>query len=140
MKGKAIITITVMAIIGFVAVSAWAGPWGGGPRGQMWGGGGPGYCLNDTPEGRQFYDETAELRSELAGKQGEYRAMMHGGNPDPERAGQLQREMSGIQDELRSKVRQYQDETGYTPYAERGGYGPRGGRGGRGGHRMGPCW
>lgn len=139
MKGKAIITIAVMAVIGFAAVSAWAGPWGG-PRGQMWGGGGPGYCLNATPEGRQFYDETAELRSELAGKQGEYRALMYGGNPDPERAGQLQREMSGIQDELRTKARQYQDETGFTPYAGRGGYAPRGGRGGRGGHRMGPCW
>ncbi len=127
MKGNVIITIAVMAVIGFAAVSAWAGPWSG-PRGGMWGGGAPGYCLYADPEGRQPYDETAELRSELAGKQGEYRALMRGGNPDPERAGQLQREMSDIQNELRSKARQYRDETGYTP------------RGGRAGRRMGPCW
>ncbi|MFZ5571878.1 MAG: hypothetical protein ACOZF0_15875 [Thermodesulfobacteriota bacterium] len=58
-----------------------------------------------NPETHQkFLAETAPLREELAAKRGEYRAIMAQEDPDPKRAGELSREMTKLQDQIRLKA------------------------------------
>lgn len=142
MKSKAMTILAVLAVIGLVAGAAWAGPWGG-PRDGYHRGYGPGmsggYCYYGSggPQSQAFLDETADLRKELAGKRGEYQALMAQENPDPKRASQLQQEMEQIREQLRAKARKYDNAPAYG--------GPSGDRGYGGGwaHHRGPrgyCW
>ncbi|MFO7839984.1 MAG: hypothetical protein R6X08_10875, partial [Desulfosalsimonadaceae bacterium] len=75
-----------------------------------------------------FMEETADLRDELAGKRGEYQALMARENPEPERASELQREMSEIREQIRSKAQNYQAYSGNDRYGNRGRHGNSGGR------------
>ncbi|MCF8037405.1 MAG: hypothetical protein K9K62_11075 [Desulfobacteraceae bacterium] len=136
---KALIVLALIATVGFIATAAWAGPRGGGPWGG-WGGDGPGYCANMGPQNQAFMEETADLRDELAGKRGAYQALMARENPDPERASELQREMSQIREQIRSRAQNHQAYSGNDHYGNHG-YGDRG-RGGRGwhGNSGGRCW
>ena len=134
MMRKTMIILALIAGIGLAAGISWAGPWGGGPRGGFHNGygscwqEGAGFSNGTGFPNQKFLDETAPLRSELAGKRGEYQALMRGENPDPAQAGKLQREMAGLRDQIRSKAREY----GVKPY--------QGARHGRGwGGRGGPC-
>lgn len=122
--------MVVITVFGLAAVSAWAGPWGGYMRG-----GGPGYGANTGPQSQAFLDETADLRNELAGKRGEYQALMARENPDPKEAARIQQEMSRIRDQIRNKAEAYQDSSGYGRNDGRG-------YGGRWGHHRGGgyCW
>ncbi|MCF8024675.1 MAG: hypothetical protein K9J79_06605 [Desulfobacteraceae bacterium] len=140
MKKKAMIMLAAIVALGLVAGASWAGPWNGprdgynrgyvhGPNGGYcyYGGDGPG------PGHQGFYEETADLRRELAGKRGEYQALMAQDNPDSNRAAQLQEEMVRLREQIRSKARAYADSSEYERYSNRG-Y-----RGGWGHHR-GMCW
>lgn len=122
------IIMAVVVVLGLAAASAWAGPWGG-----HWGRGGPGYGAG--PESQAFLEETADLRDELAGKRGEYQALMAGQNPDPKEAARLQQEISRIREQIRIKAQSYQDSSAYNRYGDRA-------YGGRGGHHRGGgyCW
>ncbi len=51
--------------------------------------------------------ETASLREELAAKRAEYNALMARDNPDPEQAGQLQKEITELRNKIRSKAQAY---------------------------------
>ncbi|MFP4159104.1 MAG: hypothetical protein ACLFQ9_04710 [Desulfobacterales bacterium] len=115
---KALIVLALIATVGLIATAAWAGPGGGGQRGGW--GGGPGYCANMGPQSQAFMEETADLRDELAGKRGEYQALMARENPDAERASELQREISQIREQIRSKAQNYQAYSGNDRYGDRG--------------------
>lgn len=106
---------------------AWAGPWSGsGHHG--------GYGVNNEA----FFNETADLRSELAGKRGEYQALLAQEKPDPERAAQLRQDIVQLREQIRTKAQAYADTSDYERYDRRG-YGHH--RGGRGHHRGGGyCW
>ncbi|MFP3980097.1 MAG: hypothetical protein ACLFUY_01785 [Desulfobacterales bacterium] len=126
---KALIVLALIATVGLIATAAWAGPRGG------WGGGGSGYCANMGPQNQAFMEETADLRDELAEKRGAYQALMARENPDPERASELQREMSQIREQIRAKAQNYQAYSGNDRYGDRG----HGGHGWHAGPR-GRCW
>ncbi|MFP4668023.1 MAG: hypothetical protein ACLFMN_04420 [Desulfobacterales bacterium] len=134
MKRKAMIVLAAITMFGLLAATAWAGSWDG-PRGR----GGPGYSANAGPQSQAFLEETADLRSELSAKRGEYQALMSRENPDPKKAARVQREMQEIREQIRAKAQTYQDSSEYGRYSDRGGHGGRLGhhRGGRGG---GYCW
>ncbi|MFW6334229.1 MAG: hypothetical protein ACOC0W_03085 [Desulfosalsimonas sp.] len=129
---KALIVLALIATVGLIATAAWAGPKGG------WSGGGPGYCANMGPQSQAFMEETADLRDSLAEKRGAYQALMARENPDPERASELQREMSQIREQIRAKAQNYQAYSGNDRYGDRG----HGGHGGHGWHAgpRGRCW
>ncbi len=136
MMKRAITILTVLAVMGLIAGVAFAGPWGG-ARGGYHNGYGPGghggpcyYGGNAGPEHQAFLEETADLRSELAGKRGAYHALISRENPDPERAAALQQEMSRIREQIRAKARNYE----YKGTSAARGYG-----GGWGHHRGGGC-
>ena len=110
MMKRAITILTVLAVMGLIAGVAFAGPWGG-ARGAYHNGygsgghGGPCYSADNTgPEHQAFLEETADLRSELAGKRGAYHALMRRENPDPERAAALQQEMLKIREQIRARA------------------------------------
>ncbi|MFZ3046308.1 MAG: hypothetical protein WA151_10370, partial [Desulfatirhabdiaceae bacterium] len=77
----------------------WDGYWGGSMGGPMAGSYGGRY--------QEFYDNTAQLRQDLADKQGEYNALMAAPNPDPKRAAELSREIAVLHDQLRAQARSY---------------------------------
>ena len=76
---KTILVIAVVASITLIGTQAfacyWDGYWGGPMGGPMAGAHGTTY--------QGFYDQTSQLRQDLAGKQGEYNALMAKSNPDP---------------------------------------------------------
>lgn len=130
MQKKAMIILAAIAMFGLIAGAAWAGPWGG-----------SGYYNSYGTNNQAFAEETADLRSELAGKRGEYQALMSRDNPDPERAAQLQKEMVQLREQIRTKAQAYADTSEYGRYNGRGyadGWGHH--RGGRGHYRGGGCW
>lgn len=133
------IIIAMLAIIGLVAGATWAGPWGGMRAGyhhgyeQGWQAG-PSYTGNAGADRQAFLEETADLREELAGKRGEYNALMARDNPDPKQAATLQREIVQLREQIRAKAQAYNDSSEYGRYNGRG-YG-----GGWGHHRGGRCW
>lgn len=98
------IALAVLVSIGLIAsqVLAWGGPyWGHGRWGH-----GPGYSANMAPDPayEQFVDETAKLRTDFAGKQAEYRALMAQANPDPKKAATLAREIQELRNQLQAKA------------------------------------
>jgi zinc resistance-associated protein len=120
---KLVITLAVVGVVALVASQALAcGPWG-------WGGWGPrsGYYGASTGGAYQsFLNDTAQLRQELAAKQGEYNALMAQPNPDPKRTAQVSQEIAGLQEQIQSKA-QSSGMAAPGPYA----YGP---------HRGWMCW
>jgi len=117
--------ILIVAVVAFIALFStqafacyWDGYWGGPMGGPM-----AGY-YGDTYQG--FYDQTAQLRQDLAAKQGELNALLAAPNPDPKRASELSREIATLHDQLRSKARVYNlraPNSGYYGRGWMGGYG-----------------
>jgi zinc resistance-associated protein len=119
---KAILIVAAAAFTALIGTQAYACYWDG-----YWGGpmGGPmaGY-QNGNYQG--FYDQTAQLRQDLAAKQGEYNALLATSNPDPKQAAELNREIAVLRDQLTAQARSYA-----LPPANGGYYGRMGGYG---------CW
>lgn len=168
---KKMLTLGGIALmIAALALPAFArGPgWGGGPGGMR--GGGPGYdCPNYGPAGanltdeqrnqlselgRKFSDNTAQLRSQMWAKRGEFQALMSSSSPDAEKAKALQKELSDLQAKMAQERLNYSlEQRKINPDARFGtGYGRGYGRGmgqGRGmgygrhmggGYGPGGCW
>jgi Spy/CpxP family protein refolding chaperone len=171
---KKIATLTaIMALVVALAVPALAQDpgWGRGPYVHA----GPGYCPYYggayggsssalTDEQRQqldqvyqkFFDQTAQLRSQLWAKQSELNVLLSTSNPDPEKAKALQKEISDLRAKMSQErinltleARKISPEAGYGRgwgYGRgfgpmRGGYGPGMGYGMyRGGYGPGSCW
>jgi Spy/CpxP family protein refolding chaperone len=177
---KKIATVAgIMILVVALAIPALAQPpgWGRGRYVQ----GGPGYCpyygaayggwqgnLTDEQRGQldklyqNFFDQTAQLRSQLWAKRSELDVQLNTSKPDPEKAKALQKEISDLQAKMAQerinlaiearKISPEADygrgwgyERGFGPM--RGGYGPgmgygRGMGGGwyRGGYGPGSCW
>ncbi len=161
--------LLVLAMVGFVGFSATSYADGGrgggcpmagagsGPRG--FGGPGSGGDLTDEEiaalqkEHNAFLEQTRELRENLYQKQLELRAELAKQNPDPKKAAELQKEVSGLDGQLDQKRLDQQlkmkkenpklfgrgFEMGMGPGHGRGpGYGMGQGRGACPGG--GPCW
>jgi zinc resistance-associated protein len=110
---RLVMIVGIVLLVGAIAVPVSArGPgWGkGGQKMGSWGSG-PGSCLQYgkeyetlTEEQRtqldkfhqKFYDETAQLRTEIWVKRGELRILMNTSNPDVEKAKTLQKEISDL--------------------------------------------
>jgi zinc resistance-associated protein len=117
---KAILVIAMVASIALIGRQASACYWDGYWSGPM---GGPMAGYNgDNHQG--FYDKTAQLRQDLAAKQGEYNALLATSNPDPKRSAELSREIAVLHDQLRAQARSYNLPAQNTRYYGRtGGYG-----------------
>jgi zinc resistance-associated protein len=105
---------------------------------------------------QKFFDETAQVRSQLLAKKGELNVLMNTSNPDLEKAKALQKEVSDLKAKMaQERINLYAETKKIDPDAQFGrgwgrgkGFGPNGGdRGpgmGRGLHRggpgQGPCW
>ena len=104
---KITIVLVMVVALGFVASQAlaciWDGYYGGPMGGPMMGGYYPGVAPGGSYQ--TFLDETQDLRQEIAAKQGEYNALMAQSNPDPQKAGQIAREIAGIHGQLQAKAR-----------------------------------
>lgn len=116
-----IVAVASIVLIGSQAFACyWDGYWGGHMGGPMNG------FYADTFAGgnyQGFFDNTAQLRQDLAAKQGEYNALMAKSDPDPKRAAELSREIAALHDQLRAQARSYRLPTPPANY----GYGHRGG-------------
>lgn len=89
------------ALIGTQAMACyWDGYWGG-PMGRPMAG------FQGNGNYQDFYEKTASLRQDLAGKQGEYNALMATSTPDPKRAAELNREITTLHDQLSTKARSF---------------------------------
>ncbi len=123
---KSILALAAAATFTLIGTQAIACYWDG-----YWGGpmGGPTAGFKGNGKYNDFYEKTASLRQDLAGKQGEYNALMATLNPDPKRAAELNQEITVLHDQLSAKAR-----SSHLPgpntrhYARMGGYG------------MGGCW
>lgn len=126
---KMILGLVVAASVVFFGFQAFACYWDGywrGPMGVPMGG-----FYDRTMAGgayQEFFDNTAPLRQDLAGKQAEYNVLMAKSNPDPKRAAELSKQITSLHDQLRAKARSYN-----LP-APRGNYGHGSMRG------YGCCW
>ena len=100
---KTMLTLAAISLIMLIGTQAFACYWDG-----YWGGpmGGP---MAGSYDGQYqgFYDNTAQLRQDLAAKQGEYNALLATSNPDPERTAELGREIAVLHDQLRAQARSY---------------------------------
>jgi zinc resistance-associated protein len=95
-----VIAAAFIVLIGTQALACyWDGYWSGPMGGPMAG------VYGDQYQG--FYDKTAQLRQDLAAKQGEYNALLATSNPDSKRAAELSREISVLHDQLRTQARSY---------------------------------
>ncbi|MBB5348574.1 hypothetical protein JWG42_06680 [Desulfoprunum benzoelyticum] len=117
---RTILIVAATALIAFTGTQAFACYWDG-----YWGGpmGGPtaGY-YGDNYQG--FYDQTVQLRQNLAAKQGEYNALLATSNPDPKRTAGLNREIAVLHDQLRAQARSFNLPPANAGYHGRmGGYG-----------------
>jgi zinc resistance-associated protein len=117
---KTILIIAATAFIALIGTQAFACYWDGYWSGPM---GGPmaGYSSGNY---QGFYDQTAQLRQDLAAKQGEYNALLSTSNPDPKRAAELNREIAVLHDQLIAQARSYNLPPANGGYQGRmGGYG-----------------
>jgi hypothetical protein len=105
---KMIFGLVVAASVVFFGFQAFACYWDG-----YWGGpmGAPmsGFNTNNFTEGNYqgFFDNTAQLRQDLAAKQAEHNALMARSNPDPKRVAELSKQITSLHDQLRAKARSY---------------------------------
>ena len=86
-------------LIGTQAFACYGDGNGSGPMGGQMGG------VQKNGNYHDFYEKTASLRQDLAGKQGEYNALLANPNPDPKRAAELNREIVILHDQLSAKAR-----------------------------------
>ena len=117
---KAILIVAAMAFTASIGSQAfacyWDGYWGGPMGGSM-----AGYH-NGNYQG--FYDQTAQLRQDLAAKQSEYNALMATSTPDPKQTAELNREIAVLHDQLSAQARSFNLPPGNARYYSRmGGYG-----------------
>ena len=104
---KITVVLVMVVALGLVASQALASMWDGYDGDYM---GGPmmgGYYNQGVAPGgsyQTFLDETQGLRQELAAKQGEYNALMAQSDPDPQKAGQVSREIAGLHGQLQAKA------------------------------------
>lgn len=100
---KTMLILAAISLIALIATQAfacyWDGYWGGPMGGPMAGFHGGNH--------QEFYDNTAQLRQDLAARQGEYNALLATSNPDPERTAELSREITALHDQLRAQARAY---------------------------------
>jgi zinc resistance-associated protein len=122
---KTILVIAAVACIALTGTQAfacyWDGYWGGPNGGPMAGYYGDTYAPGNY---QGFYDDTSQLRQNLAAKQREYNALMATPNIDSKRAAQLRSEISALHDQLSAQARSYNlpaPNAGY--YGRMGGYG-----------------
>ncbi len=99
---KSILALAAAATFTLIGTQAMACYWDG-----YWGGpmGGPMAGVQSNGNYQDFYEKTASLRQDLAGKQGEYNALMASSDPDPKRAAELNRELTVLHDQLSAKAR-----------------------------------
>jgi Spy/CpxP family protein refolding chaperone len=146
----AALLITALALPAFGRGPGWGGGWGDCPRGGARGGQGydcpnygPAAGTNLTDEQRNklaelekgFYDNTAQLRSQMINKRGELQVIMSTSNPDAEKARSLRKELSDLEGKLaQERLNLTLEERKINPDARLGGtYGRVLGRGmGRG--------
>jgi zinc resistance-associated protein len=120
---KLVITLAVVGVVGLVASQALAwGPW----RQGGWSSMGSHYGAYTGGAYQNFLNDTAQLRQELAAKQGEYDALLAQPNPDPKRTAQVSQEIARLQEQIQTKA-QSPGTAAPGPYA----YGP---------HRGWMCW
>lgn len=117
---KTLSIIGALVLVAAIAVPVIAhGPgWGRGGHMMGYWGGGPGYSQpygpnygNLTEEQRTeleklergFYDETAQIRSELWSKRGELNALLNTTDPDADKAKAFQKEISDLRGKLAEK-------------------------------------
>jgi len=101
---KSILVLAAAATFTLIGTQAIACYWDG-----YWGGpmGGPTAEFKGNSKYQDFYEKTASLRQDLAGKQGEYNALMATSTPDPNRAAELNREITTLHDQLSAKARSF---------------------------------
>lgn len=127
---KLVIVLAIVASVGIITspvlACMWYGYWGGPAGGSMmvaWGGYGSG--VDNSGAYRNFMNDTANLRQELAAKQGKHNALMTQNNPDGKQAAQLSPEVTRLHDQLRARA---QSSRLPGPGSYNTGYGPRYGR------------
>jgi len=121
---KSILIIAAAAAITLTSTLSFACYWDG-----YWGGpmGGP-VAMDNSGNSQGFYEKTAKIRQDLAAKQGEYSALMATTNPDPQRAGDLSREMTVLHDQLSAEARSFNlSAPGTGNYGHMNGYAMMGG-------------
>ncbi len=101
---KFILILIAVAITGLTANHALAGRLHHGPMDGT-GNGSMQTMTDEQIQARQtFMTETADIRQALAVKRGEYRALMAGDNPSPEKAGLLAGNIAELKNQLREKA------------------------------------
>ena len=105
---KMLFILFAIASVAFISSQAmacyWQGYWGG-PMGAPM----SGFNTNSFTEGNYqgFFDNTAQLRQDLAAKEAEHNALMARSNPDPKRTAELSKQITSLHDQLRAKARSY---------------------------------
>ena len=156
---RVLTAVGIMTLVAALAVPALAqGPgWGPGRmmQGYGYGPGGPAdqprygaWAGNLTDEQREqinklhqkFYDQTAQLRSQIVAKQSELNILMNTSNPDVQKASALQKDISDLRAKMAQERLNLQFEVRkINPDARIGmGYGPGPGWSGRGMRGFGP--
>jgi len=136
-KGLFLVLVAALGLGLMTADSAWAGPWG---RGGCWGAG-----ANPTPEQasqvfdlkQKFFNDTADLRRQMALKRAEMAALWNSQSPDQNQISAKQKELWALREQLQAKATTYQAEAGKIAPL---GYGPGLGMGPGGGKGRGRCW
>ena len=97
---KSVFIIAAVAATVFIGSQVVACDWSDDTRG---------YWSDHRDDGRyqKFHDATAKLRQDLAAKQAEFHALMATANPNPKQVAKLSKEITALQDQLRSKARDY---------------------------------
>jgi len=99
---KSILVLAAAATFTLIGTQAFACYWDGYWSGPM---GSPMAGVQGNGKYQEFYEKTASLRQNLAGKQGKYNALLATPNPDLKRAAELNREIVILHDQLSAKAR-----------------------------------
>jgi zinc resistance-associated protein len=162
--GKAVIVLAIVGVVGFAATSF--ADWGRGGGGNCWGPGAGWAQRGGAPYGNQgnlsdedldrlnkerqaFFEDTRELRQQLYQKDLELRSEMAKKDPDANKAGAIQKEISDLEGQLAQKkishrIKMQKENPDFFAgggYGRGYGHGPRGRGMGRGfSGRGGGCW
>lgn len=97
--------VVALVIIGFTAINSSARGWGNGGNcpgyGMNYGGG------NANVDNQKFFEETKDIRIQIATDRAELNALMIGGNPDEKRVRELSESIATQQIALQEKARSY---------------------------------
>lgn len=122
---KSILLIAAAVSLALIGTQAFANYWDGYRGGHM----GP-MAMANGGNYQGFYEKTAQLRQDLAAKRGEYSALLAATNPDPQRAADLSREITILNDQLSAQAASFN-----LPASNSGYYGHMNGYG-----MMAGCW